>query len=40
MENKLADKQVYRAPSVRMVKVNVERGFAATAPGFEDGGVW
>ncbi len=33
-------KRAYVAPSVQVVQVQVERGFAATAPGFEDGGVW
>ena len=33
-------KENYRAPSVYIVEVNVERGFAATSPNFNDGGPW
>lgn len=33
-------KRAYVAPSVEVIQVQVERGFAATAPGFEDGGIW
>lgn len=30
----------YHAPTAQILSVRVERGFAATAPGFGEGGPW
>lgn len=34
------NKYPYHAPTAQVVEVEVERGFAATVPGFNDGGIW
>lgn len=41
MENKEKHfRKKYLAPTAEVVQVDVERGFAVSAPGYGDGGVW
>lgn len=40
MDNKKHSRKKYLAPTVEVVQVDVERGFAVSAPGYGDGGVW
>lgn len=40
MDNKKRPLEKYLAPTVEVVQVDVERGFAVSAPGYGDGGVW
>ena len=38
--NKKRPLEKYLAPTVEVVQVDVERGFAVSAPGYGDGGIW
>ena len=38
--NKKRPLEKYLAPTAEVVQVDVERGFAVSAPGYGDGGIW
>ena len=38
--NKKRPLEKYLAPTAEVVQVDVEHGFAVSAPGYGDGGIW
>ncbi len=39
-DNKKHFRKKYLAPTAEVVQVDVEHGFALSAPGYGDGGIW